>query len=684
MPEKILFITLSNIGDVILTLPSLDYLRMSLPAAHITVMVGPRPKEIFEGNPAVERVIVYDKRSRLREKIRLFSRLKKEGFDAVVDLRNTFFGAFLPARSKTSPFLRLPRGIKHMKERHLYRTRRVVSGILGKETPAQAAQAACLFIRPEDRERVEGVLKINSITAEDKLVVVSAGARSHIKRWQRQKFSELISCLSAEPGIKIVLVGDKEDAQVNRQISESLGNRALDLSSGTTIGQLACLLEKARLVLTNDSAVLHLASYLDRPVIAIFGPTNEQKYGPWSGKYCLVKKEVFCRPCEQARCRLGGLECMSLIKADDVLGAARAMLGLEAVRPQARAGDFRRILVVRTDRIGDVLLSTPVIRALREEFPCAYIAMMVSPYARDIVEGNPCLDEVIVYDKEGRHKSWKGSVKFAFSLRRKKFDLALVLHPANRAHIVTFIAGIPRRVGYDRKFAFLLTDRIKHTKQFGERHELDYTLDFVRYLGIEPRDKSMFMPLRRESESWADELLSEQGINESDKLLVIHPSASCPSRLWPLDRFAQAADRLVDKYGFKTVVIASPRDTARAKAVIGNMRHPAINLAGKTSVSQMASLLRRCRLFISNDTGPVHIAASLDIPVISIFGRKQRGLSPKRWGPLGKNGRFLQKDAGCIECLAHNCVKEFACLKAISVDEVVSAADRLLQGAQNS
>jgi len=105
-------------------------------------------------------------------------------------------------------------------------------------------------------------------------------------------------------------------------------------------------------------------------------------------------------------------------------------------------------------------------------------------------------------------------------------------------------------------------------------------------------------------------------------------------------------------------------------------------LAGKTSLSQMASILKRCALFISNDSGPVHIASALDTPVISIFGRKQPGLSPRRWGPLGKNDKYLHKDIGCIQCLAHNCKKEFSCLRAISVDDVVLAAESVLKASR--
>lgn len=343
--------------------------------------------------------------------------------------------------------------------------------------------------------------------------------------------------------------------------------------------------------------------------------------------------------------------------------------------------DKIRILLIRTDRIGDVLLSTPVIKAVRDAYPDAYIAMMVRPYAADIVRGNPYLDEVILYDRDGAHKGVFGSLMFALGLRKKGFDLAIILHPTNRSNVIPFLAGIPERVGYDKKGGVFLTKKLKDVKHLGEKHELEYTLDLVRCLGIEPKDKSPFMPIRPESEAWAEELLRREGINRSDKLLAIHPAASCVSRIWPPERFAELADRLADKYGFKVLVISGPEPghIKIAGDVIARMRHSAVNLAGRTSVSQLASILKRCRLHVSTDTGPMHIASGVGTPVIAVFGRKQKGLSPRRWGPRGEKSRVLHKDVGCIECLAHNCKINFKCLDAITVEDVLSAADALLK-----
>ncbi|MFA5410561.1 MAG: lipopolysaccharide heptosyltransferase II [Candidatus Omnitrophota bacterium] len=673
MINKILFITLSNIGDCILTLPVLDALRENFPEAKITVMTGPRPKEIFENNPCIKRLIIYDKRAKLREKIGLFGELKKDKFDLVVDLRNSLFGWLLPSKYRTASLLRIMGKIRHMKERHLYKIRNL-------KLKTEGLPHSSLYIKPEDKEYIRGLLRENGISEKDKVIVISPGARSHIKRWPADRFLELIPALVGEFKLKVILAGDKDDAPLTKYIAEHSRYPVVDLAGKTSIPELACLLKGARLCLTNDSALLHLASYLNIPVVAIFGPTSAVKYGPWSETSALLKKEIFCRPCQKAQCRFGDLQCMKMVRVEDALREIRNILIHRSnFTFQSDEDIYKRILVIRTDRIGDVLLSTPVIKVLRDEYPYAYLAMMVSPYAKDIVDGNPYLDDVIIYDKEGKQRSWAGSLKFAARLKKKKFDLAVILHPTNRAHLVAFLAGIPRRIGYDRKLGFLLTDRIKHSKQTGEKHELEYSLDLLRYLGIEPQEKKPLMPIKPESEAWVEQLLEKEGIARADKLLAVHPGASCPSKIWPKERFAQVADRLIEKYAFKVLVIAGPKDIKLAQDMQKNMHHYAVNLAGKTSVSQLASVLKRCALFISNDSGPVHIASAVGTPVISIFGRNQQGLSPKRWGPLGGKDRFLHKEVGCIQCLAHDCVKEFACLKAITVNDVVDVADEVLK-----
>lgn len=337
-----------------------------------------------------------------------------------------------------------------------------------------------------------------------------------------------------------------------------------------------------------------------------------------------------------------------------------------------------RILIVRLDRIGDVMLSTPVIKAVREAYPESHIAFMVRPYTLQIVEGNPYLNEVIVYDKDGREKSLAGNINFISGLRKKRFDLALILHPTTRTHLVIFLAGIPRRVGYDKKWGFLLTERIPHTKQFGLRHELDYNLEVLRHIGIEPKDRALYMPKNAASEERISAVFESSGIKAADRVVTINPGASCPSKRWDARRFAKVADALAGKYGAKIIVIAGESDKACGDDLTSHMSQQCVNLSGRTDIGDIASILRRTSLFISNDSGPVHIACATGTPVIAIFGRNERGLSPERWGPTGKDDVVLHKDVGCETCLAHNCRIGFKCLDAITVEDVLVAAQKIL------
>lgn len=671
--NKILFITLSNIGDVILTLPSLDALIEKFPESRITVVTGQRPGELFKNNSRIEKLIIYDKHAPLRQKAGMFFSFNKEKFDLVVDLRNTFFGAIPSARYRPAFVNNPPRGVLHMKDRHMFRVK-------GLGSMAQAPKKTSIAVSGEDRQYIDGLLRENNIGGPDKLIVVAAGARSDTKKWPKEKFTELIRVLSGESDVKIVLTGDQDDAAVNKFIAQNCGRKLPDLSGRTSLAQLASLLLKASLLITNDSATLHLGSYLDIPTLAVFGPTDDEKYGPWSSKSAVVKKDIFCRPCRQAQCRFATLECMKLVRVEDVLKRAVLMLSNQGPAPCLAAGarNFKRILIERTDRIGDVLLSTPVIKSLRDAYPGAFIAVMVGPYAKDVVEGNPYLDKVIVYDKDGLHKNWWNSFKFSRQLKKYNFDLAVILHPTNRAHLVTFLSGIKRRIGLDRKLGFLLTDKIKHAKQLGQKHELEYNLDLLKIIGIETTDKNLFMPLMPDSEKWAEQALASCGILPGERILAIHPAASCPSKIWPAERFAQVADILAKKFSLKTLIIASPGDAGLGVSVISKMQGKGFDFSGRTSLSQLASLLKRCALFISNDSGPVHMASAVNTPVISIFGRSQPGLSPRRWGPVGEKDKYLHKDIGCAQCLAHNCKKNFACLRAISVEEVVEAAGQIL------
>jgi heptosyltransferase-2 len=339
----------------------------------------------------------------------------------------------------------------------------------------------------------------------------------------------------------------------------------------------------------------------------------------------------------------------------------------------------KRILVIRLDRLGDVVLSTPVLQALRWQFSHAFIAMMVRPACEDIVRGNPYINDVIVYEKENAHRSVWGTIRFAKELRRYRFDTALALHPSNRSHVIPWLAGIPVRIGYDRKSAWLLTHRLKHYKQEGKYHEALYTLECLRLFGIAPDRPQPFVPIQQSAARAIERLFAKHSIQSADRLVAIHPSASCVSKRWMPERFAQVADRLIAEQALRVCVVAADDDARYARQMLAAMRQRALDFSAQLSVSRLAALLARCRLLISNDSGPVHVAAAVGTPVVDIFGRNQRGLSWQRWGPLGDGHVVLHKEVGCVTCLAHNCDIGFLCLTALSQEEVYQAAVSVLR-----
>ncbi|MBI3996802.1 MAG: lipopolysaccharide heptosyltransferase II [Candidatus Omnitrophica bacterium] len=337
------------------------------------------------------------------------------------------------------------------------------------------------------------------------------------------------------------------------------------------------------------------------------------------------------------------------------------------------------MVVIRLDRIGDVVLSTPVLTALRQRFPHAFIAMMVRSACQDLIKGHPALNETILYDKDGAHHSAWATIRFARALRRYEFDTALILHPSNRSHWIPWLAGIPVRIGYDRKNPWLLTHRAPHRKQEGAQHEAAYTLELLRYFGIDPSTPRPSIAMHADAAQRIAARLSASSIQPHERLVAIHPSASCVSKRWMPERFAQVADRLITEHGVRVCLVAGEADTVYAARVAEAMQHPALNVAGQLPLRDLAALLQRCTLLISNDSGPVHIAAAVGTPVVDIFGRNQRGLSPQRWGPLGEGHVVLHKEVGCVTCLAHNCDIAFLCLTSLQVDEVYRAAVSILQ-----
>lgn len=313
--RRILVITLSNVGDIILTTPAIRTIGREFPDARIDIMVGPNGKEIFEYDPKVSKLIIYDKHLPIVQKRRLQLKLKRLGYDLVVDFRNTIFPLLLGPKFRTATIQRFPKNLAHMMDRHLYRLKSL--GLVEFE------RKAYVFIPPQDEEYATRLLADNKIP--EPIVVINPGARSHLKRWTAEGFAKVSDSLASDCGAGVVFIGAKEDSNVVGDIMKKMKARAHNFTEKTNIRQLASLLRRAKLLITNDSAPLHLGCAVGVRVLSIFGPTDPKKYGPTGEFDSVVNEKLFCSPCESAVCKYN-YECMKQISPDTVLDMAKMML----------------------------------------------------------------------------------------------------------------------------------------------------------------------------------------------------------------------------------------------------------------------------------------------------------------------------------------------------------------------
>lgn len=307
---------------------------------------------------------------------------------------------------------------------------------------------------------------------------------------------------------------------------------------------------------------------------------------------------------------------------------------------------FQNVLIVRTDRIGDVVLTTPAIAAVRANLPSAKITVLVSSNTRDLLEGNPHIDEIIVEDRKKSHKGWSGFWKLVGDIKRRRFDCAMVFHTKRRTNLLCFLSGIPCRIGYrDKNYGFLLTEGLKDERHLGRKHESQYCLDLLGHLGFRTEGFVPLLPVNAQSQGLIDRWIKDNHSTGS-KIIAVHPGASDPVRFWPTQSYAQLIERLSSIPGCVIIVCGTGESVRLAREIRQKCSAKFHDLTGQMSLSQTVALLKRSHLLISSDSGPVHLASALGIYVITLFLRNLPGVNVERWGPLGKKGFVLLAQPG--------------------------------------
>jgi len=353
-----------------------------------------------------------------------------------------------------------------------------------------------------------------------------------------------------------------------------------------------------------------------------------------------------------------------------------------------------KFLIINPFGIGDVLFTTPVIKAIKKQYPAGFIGYWSNARVRPILASNPQIGKIFALSRGDLKKIYQESflkgawaaLKLAWEIKKRHFDICLDFSLDHRYSLFAKIIGIPRRVGFNYKGrGRFLTSRID-IDGYHDRHAAEYYLELLKFLGIQVDDKDLYLAVSLESEIKAKDILASAGIVEDDLVIGIAPGAGgswgkdASYKHWPALKFAQVADRLIFELKAKVVILGDESERRIAEVILHAMRNKPIDLTGKASLEILPGLIKNCDLLITNDGGPMHMAVALGVKTVSIFGP----VSEVAYGPFpsSRNHVVLKWNMPCRPCYKNFrlpvCDKERECLKSVSADEVFAASSALL------
>lgn len=331
---------------------------------------------------------------------------------------------------------------------------------------------------------------------------------------------------------------------------------------------------------------------------------------------------------------------------------------------------YKKILVINLMHIGDLLLVTPVLKTLRTNYPKAYIALLADAKLSDLVKNNKHIDELIAIDKKGYHDKLSHYFSFIKEIRKKNFDLVINLHANERASYIAAFSGAKKIVGYATVGAGLFFDKVmKNTKAI--KHQIHSHFDVLKEaVGVkEIDDGGLEMWLAPDAVASAERIWKENfGEFPTLKVVGLNIGASWETKRWCGEYYAELADRLIEK-GYGIAYFGGPMDIEIVNRAVSQMNHKNSKhlkiFTGKISLQELAGLLRKCALFVTNDSGPMHVAVALDVPLVTMFGA-----SPvPGFYPYNNISTLIKTPVDCHPCGIHTCA-HLNCMKVITVDIV--------------
>jgi heptosyltransferase II len=343
-----------------------------------------------------------------------------------------------------------------------------------------------------------------------------------------------------------------------------------------------------------------------------------------------------------------------------------------------------KILIRATNWVGDAIMALPALRATRRRFPDARISILARPYVADVYRGQNICDELISYDPKDLHAGLSGRERLAQELRKQKFDVALLLQNAFDAAWLVWRAGIPERVGYARDGrSLLLTKRIPVPKA-GEipEHEQFYYLELLRragWINSLPSETFVTLEVTEEHRRQAEETLSSAGARPKALRIAIGAGASYGSaKCWPPQRFADFVNRFRLHTEAHVILFGTAAEQQVSDAIAVGIRGPSISLVGKTAIAALPALLSRCQLFVGNDSGAMHVAAAVGLPVVAVFGPTD----PHGTAPITPRCTVVQEKSYCSPCFLRRCPIDHRCMTSVRPEAVEVAARGWLRSAE--
>lgn len=337
-----------------------------------------------------------------------------------------------------------------------------------------------------------------------------------------------------------------------------------------------------------------------------------------------------------------------------------------------------RILIRATNWVGDAIMALPALRAVRAKFADAHIAIVARPYVGDIYREQNICDQLVSYDPKGEHRGWRGRERLAKELRAGKFDVALLLQNAFDAAWLAWRAGVPQRIGYRRDGrSFLLTKAVPVPKP-GDTppHEKFYYLELLRRAGwIDGLrdDAHIRLQVPEPARRRADETLAEAGARPGVLRIALGAGASYGSaKCWPPERFAKTLNEVSQERDADVILFGTVNEQAVSAAIAGDLRRAPIDLTGKTPIAELPALLSQCHLFLGNDSGAMHVAAAVGLPVVAVFG----STDPDGTAPVTARATIVQQRPYCSPCFLRCCPTDHRCMTAVTT-EMVRTAVRL-------